>query len=310
MEKQSVEKGVIKMKKEESNVNLLIESVEAGLMESQFDNDNLTLRNVCLLGPTSRNGRRYPHEVIRESLAMFLGCKAYLNHPSMTDSRSNRCRDVRDLIGKYENPRIEEGKLRADLRILPHFREMIHSLATQMPDAVGLSINARGRTCMREGVEIIERIIEVRSVDLVTDPAATDGLFESMEKPNDTEVKHLDWKKLNIEEIKQHRPDLLESVQTPLLEQIRDLKQENQKVQKEARIQACLRRSGLPETSVSPVFVRQLQEAETEDQIKALIEDRAQVLDRSRNGGPELREKSVSMSRSRPSDDEMYGRRI
>ena len=51
--------------------------------------------------------------------------------------------------------------------------------AERMGDTFGLSHNADGYTVHRNGREIVEDIEEVRSVDLVTDPATSSGLFES-----------------------------------------------------------------------------------------------------------------------------------
>src|SRR5262249_15134066 len=51
------------------------------------------------------------------------------------------------------------------------------------PENVGLSHNVQARTSRQEGQTVVEQILHVNSVDLVADPATTQGLFESAEQP-------------------------------------------------------------------------------------------------------------------------------
>jgi hypothetical protein len=65
-----------------------------------------------------------------------------------------------------------------------------HSLAEQLlwdaehaPENVGFSHNVEAVVSRQQSTALVEKILAVRSVDLVADPAATQGLFESVASP-------------------------------------------------------------------------------------------------------------------------------
>lgn len=51
-----------------------------------------------------------------------------------------------------------------------------------MPDAFGLSHNAQGEGDEKDGIFVVSKIVEVRHVDVVADPATTKSLSESIKK--------------------------------------------------------------------------------------------------------------------------------
>ena len=286
----------------------LLEITRDAWAESQFDRQSLVLSNLCLLGSVSRNGRKYPESVLQESLQLFQGCKAYLNHPTTTGAGGERCRDVRDLVGRFSTPRLVEGKLKADLEVLPQHADLIFALASQMPDLVGMSINARGRTCSRDGEEIVESITQVKSVDLVTEPAATRSLFESLEFSYEQEVMNVNWEEVTLELLTEQRPDLIEAIEKPLKEQIEEHRIKEQLVERRDHVQKAIREANLPSTAITEAFTQSLLEAQDDQRLQALIEDRVQLVG-SLSGKPESREKTLSGGNGRPTDEEMYGTR-
>jgi len=289
-------------RKKENPAKALLEVIEQPWQEAESDRENLLLRNICVLGPQSRNGRRYPEEAITEALPMFDGCKAYLNHPAPAELREGSCRDVRDLVGRYESPRLQEGKLRADLRLLPHQANLIFSLAKYMPSAVGMSINAKGKTCVKDGEEFVEKITEVKSVDLVTEPAATTSLFESILTSMKEEMN--DLREITEDALRHERPDLVEAIEKPLLEK---LEEHRAKEQNERRREVVLEKIGkakIPSDAVTETFIKTVMEAKDERELTALIEDRAKLV-RDAKSFPQAREKSSA--RNGISDREMYG---
>jgi hypothetical protein len=54
--------------------------------------------------------------------------------------------------------------------------------AERMPDAFGLSHNAQGEGDEKDGIFVVSKIVEVRHVDVVADPATTKSLSESIKK--------------------------------------------------------------------------------------------------------------------------------
>ncbi|HNT35348.1 MAG TPA: hypothetical protein PKH07_10170 [bacterium] len=284
---------------------LLVECNDSPWCETSLDRQNLLLRNVCLLGPNSRNGRRYPDSVIQEALGFFDGCRAYLNHPTQGQSGQGVCRDVRDLVGRYESPRIEGGKLRADLRLLPQHADLVFSLAETMPESVGMSINARGRTCVRDGEEIVQAITEIKSVDLVTDPAATRGLFESLTKRETSDKESVLWSDLDVASLTARRPDLIEQLERPLRETLHELRDQSAQQARRANVQEALRCANLPLELVSDIFIETLLEAHDDEHIHRLIEDRKSTAQQSKAVRTQSQEKGFRAGGL--TDQEFYG---
>jgi hypothetical protein len=136
----------------------------------------LVLRGVHVLGYDSKNGRLYTQEAVADAAGMYEGLKVYLNHPF---DRPSAPRRVEDAIATLENVAAAADGLRGDLVVNPAhpMAETVRWWAENKPQAVGLSHNAVGEGKTRDGVFVIHRIANVRSVDLVADPATTGGLF-------------------------------------------------------------------------------------------------------------------------------------
>jgi hypothetical protein len=101
------------------------------------------------------------------------GVKVKMNHGSGLDA----------VVGFARNPRIENEKLVADLRLLrnsPHYG-LIKEMASEAPDQFGVSLAFVNESEEIEGKNFI-RPQSIASADLVSSPAATNGLFEEMVK--------------------------------------------------------------------------------------------------------------------------------
>lgn len=150
-------------------------------VNSRVDKANGIIRGVKLLGMSSRNGRTYSREAIRNAKQLYEGAKVNLNHPK---GSATQPRDYQDRIGHIENVRFSEstGELFGDF-----FYNKNHPIAPQLeydaehaPHRLGFSHNSMGKSAQRNGKTIIEAITRVVSVDLVADPATTSSLFESV----------------------------------------------------------------------------------------------------------------------------------
>jgi hypothetical protein len=87
------------------------------------------------------------------------------------------------VVGFARNPRIEGDKLVADLRLLrnsPHYG-LIKEMAAEAPDQFGVSLAFVNESETINGKDYI-RPQSIASADLVSSPAATNGLFEEMVK--------------------------------------------------------------------------------------------------------------------------------
>lgn len=160
------------------------EYVNSRGQDIRFDPVNGVLRGVKLLGLESRNGRTYREQALRQAITLYEGAKVNVNHP-LGDPLA--ARDYRDRLGIIRNVQLKtkEG-LFGDLHYNPK-----HALAEQLawdaehsPENVGLSHNVLAQTA-RDGKQlIVEAITKVQSVDLVADPATTQGLFEQAHSVN------------------------------------------------------------------------------------------------------------------------------
>jgi hypothetical protein len=136
------------------------------------------LRGVKLIGMESLNGRRYRPAALSAAVGLYEGAKVNVNHPKDGPLAP---RDYRDRLGV-----IRQVEFRPDDGLFGnlHFNPK-HALAEQLawdaehnPRNVGFSHNVLARL-IREGEQtVVEAITHVQSVDLVADPAATQGLFE------------------------------------------------------------------------------------------------------------------------------------
>ena len=152
---------------------------------ARLDRATRVLRGTTLITAHSANGgkrgRRYSDRALRQIAAMAEGLPAYLNH--VPSEQAFRPRDVKDLIGIHRNVRYSptEGKIVSDLHVAEHQAALVFGLAETLGGVVGNSLVSRGGVRMEGDTEVVEEIVQVRSADLVTDPATTKGLFEQQE---------------------------------------------------------------------------------------------------------------------------------
>ncbi len=157
----------------------------------RVDRRSGVIHGVKLLGLRSRNKRIYPAETLRQACKLYERAKVNVGHGA---SQPGTFRDYRDRIGLIRQVRYVDGEgLFADLVYNPK-----HALAEQLawdaehlPENVGLSHSVLART-HRQGEEtIVEAILHVFSVDLVADPATTDGLFEAKTSAESAADSHM-----------------------------------------------------------------------------------------------------------------------
>jgi hypothetical protein len=260
--------------------------------EANIDENNNIIRNICLLTSESRNGRLYLPEALEQAAALFEGVKAFANHPRK--SERGEVRDVRDLIGKCMNVHYAQGKLMADLFILESQKGWVFPLAAQTPELVGISINAQGKIRRVEDKDVVEEIVEVRSVDLVSEPAATKNLFEELLSEDEAEF----YTGLTAEKLQQNRPDLVDEMLTEKDTVINQLKEEIQALedelnsykdkekqgQKKNLMQELIKDSKLKDENVTEVFKNALLKlnannlVELREEMSNLIADREKLI--------------------------------
>ncbi|HLA83840.1 MAG TPA: hypothetical protein VJL29_03520 [Thermoguttaceae bacterium] len=164
---------------------MIQEFVDSRGVSMRVDRQQGILRGVKVLGLRSRNGRTYLAEALTGAVGLYEGAKVNVNHPK---ANPQAARDYQDRIGNLRNVSVREGEgLFADFHFNPK-----HVLAEQLlwdaehsPENVGFSHNVLARTSRQGERTVVEAITRVQSVDLVADPATTQGLFESVAEEGD-----------------------------------------------------------------------------------------------------------------------------
>ena len=150
---------------------------EAGGGTPRVDRDRGIIRGVKVLGLESQNGRRYLPAAVAKAKGLYEGRSVRIDHPR----RPNDPRESGDVFGWLRDVREGQGgALFADLHFLKAhpMAARVCEAAERNPALFGLSHNVEVYGQDRDGVYEISEIVEVRSVDLVADPATTKGLFE------------------------------------------------------------------------------------------------------------------------------------
>jgi len=180
------EAGYLKESQEFQEGTLLREVQATGILrEAKLNKTGRVIENTVLITAESANGphgkRRYSDVALKQIAQMAEGLPAYVNH--VEKDQAFRPRDVKDLIGRHRNVRYEPTRHRivSDLHVLEHQAPWVFSLAEDLPDVVGNSLVSRGLVRMDGDTEVVEEVVALRSVDLVSDPGATKGLFEHRE---------------------------------------------------------------------------------------------------------------------------------
>jgi hypothetical protein len=147
------------------------------LDSSPVDRVNHTISDVKLLGWTSLNGRRYDPVGCGKSCGLYEGARVNIDHGSKTVAgRFGR------VAGVYTR---DDGLYAKTLHYNPHLplTEAILWAVENDPGSLGMSHDADAKVeRQRDGSQLVTEIIKVNSVDVVSDPATTKGIFESMDE--------------------------------------------------------------------------------------------------------------------------------
>jgi len=261
------------------------------LNEVTINKEKRLIEKVVLLSGESANNRTYTPECLTKSVALLEGAKCYADH-----DKSGGTRGVRDLIGIYRDVVYESNKVKGTLHLLDDGSEMsnkVLAIVEQMPELVGNSISARGRYHREDGRDIIEELTKVNSVDIVTDPATTSSLFESIEE--EKEDKEMEYKDVKQSELKTSRNDIYEAILKEgaatrdnevkdLKKKVDDFEVREAVTKKKENVIKILKEAKISEELVTETFLDTLNEAKDDESVKKLIEDRKTVAKESSAG--------------------------
>jgi hypothetical protein len=282
---------------------LLQEFVDSASQQLRVDHDAGVIRGVKLLGLDSRNGRRYREHALIEAIGLYEGAKVNINHPK---GHPLSPRDYQDRLGVVRGVQFRAGEgLFGDLHFNPR-----HALSEQLvwdaehaPQNVGMSHNVLARTTQQAGDTVVEAITKVQSIDLVADPATTNGLYEHVgdaEKsgPNGaTSAPASDAfavETITLEQLRRERPELIceiENAYDAQLNQVRlrldEMVAKEEASRRRGRMLQLLKEFDLPlpesrdaaaRRIVSDDFLESLMRAADDTQLRSLVESRAALV--------------------------------
>jgi hypothetical protein len=262
-------------------------------VKMRVDREEGVIRGVKILGLQSRNRRSYLPEALAQAARLYEDAKVNVNHPKGNPAAP---RDYQDRMGMIRNVDARPGEgLFADFYFNPK-----HALAEQLiwdaehaPENVGFSHNVEARTVRQGDQVVVEAITRVQSVDLVADPATTRSLFESA--TDDSAILPVEKPRpLTVEDLKRDYPELVEQLCGEVLEEQCRLKAEVERLtileavhQKHETVRRLLDEFNFPDpqsndpkakTIVSEQFLELLLEADNEESLRKLIEERSQLV--------------------------------
>ena len=146
-----------------------------GNPDLRVDRDAGVIRGVKLLGRESRNGREYTL-AIREAAGFYEGVDVFVDH----GKDPSAVRSVAEGIAVVQNVSTRDDGNWGDLHLLKShpLYEQIMERAERWPRTIGMSHVATGVGRKQHGKLVVESIKGVQSLDLVTRPATTNGLYE------------------------------------------------------------------------------------------------------------------------------------
>lgn len=172
----------------------------------------MTLPDVKICGIKSKNKREYPIHVLQEALDKYEGHPVYLDHV-----QGNTNRKYIERVGHISNPQIKADGIYATLNVNPHHQlaESIWYDFTNNTKKIGISqvVDAE-----MDGGNKVTKILDVKSIDIVNNPATTYSLKEEIDemailKNEIAELrKELAETKINNSELKQSILSEIENV--------------------------------------------------------------------------------------------------
>jgi hypothetical protein len=150
----------------------------ATLSSNRVNRESGIIRGVKVLGRVSANRREYGDKALQDVARLGEGILVNVDHVDSGVRRS-----YRDRIGRLENLQVHPDGVFGDLVVnkAHALSEQLFEDAEKSPRSVGLSIDCVGATTNVDGKLVVNSVTDLRSVDLVANPATTRGLFESVD---------------------------------------------------------------------------------------------------------------------------------
>lgn len=194
---------------------LVRETVAAGT-ELRVDREKNIVYGVKLLGLESANRRRYTDDAARKAVPLYEGAKIYVNH-----SESPNRRGYQEQLGVARNVEHRPGDGNyGNVHYNPKAQaaEQFVWDAENEPGNLGMSHSAMVEQRKgRDGWVTVEDISDVHSVDVVSNPATTKGLFEHEEAMDKVTIQEIFE---SLDKANPHHAVLTEAVKKPAIAEL------------------------------------------------------------------------------------------
>ena len=134
--------------------------------------------------PVSANGRTYSERALESISKKSEGIKCYFDHMSEKDHKNNSgVRRMQDFLGSLHGIRRVGNVISAgQFKVIQTAQSFVYDLCENFPTACGFSINGTGKLVKQDNKIVVEDIATLDSVDLVSSPACTRGIFEQVQE--------------------------------------------------------------------------------------------------------------------------------
>ncbi len=275
------------------------------LSEASKIQDNV-IQDVHVLGFESKNGYRYSKDAMVKAIALYENAPSYLNH-RLVRTVEDKIGFISGISFKEDS-----GLWAKSLTLNPKNTqyEAVRWFAQNAPNQLGLSHSVEATLNRSEG--IVTEISSVESCDLVSAPATTGGMFEGKDSDPakialdlalnqlledsrekllnsdnfNTEIAAIteqflekikgkptmEYKDLTIEALKKERPDLVEAISKPMVEEAVKIA-----VATENKISEAIAK--VPADKASDIFKKQIRASIADASfVESLIADRLALI--------------------------------
>lgn len=155
------------------------ELFSTNISEAGVDGENHTLRGVAIMSTNiSLNNRTYTDQAQQQIAEKVEGVACYLDHISQSEKSDRGNRSIRDFAGVFSNPVKSGNKVKADLAVAAHHWPLFENIV-KLSAPCGMSLDGRMAVRQQDGKETVEECKNLNSVDFVSAPALTSGIWET-----------------------------------------------------------------------------------------------------------------------------------
>lgn len=213
----------------EPNITIDGEQILFRLYEKKFNLEKFREKREVVVvliesGTNFSKRRHYPKKVLQEAAPLFAGLKMYLDHPTDREEQEKPERSIREWLSTIVESWYEDGMVLGRVHI--HNKWLLEHMEDEtFRSEIGASINASGRSHIGEidgqQMQIMEAILEVKSVDWVTEAGARGRVLQLIESQKLERQKQEIKVMKTVRELKESNMELFKLVEAEVRESMK-----------------------------------------------------------------------------------------